>query len=138
MAIKDTERWMWSEACEMLMRAERLNRQLFQPQAGRHQAPAWEPPADVFETDSQIVIYVALPGVNPEHVELAIEGGELVIAGARLMPAELHHAMVHRLELPQGRFRRRIPLPRGRYDQITKRMADGCLLISLRKFSEQR
>jgi len=135
MAIKDTERWMWSEACEMLMRAERLHRQLFQPQGGTYQAAAWEPPADMLETDSHIVIYVALPGVNQDGVELAIDGGELVIAGARIIPAELNDAIIHRLELPQGRFMRRIPLPRGRYDQITKAAANGCLVISLRKYS---
>lgn len=117
----------------MLMRAERLHRQLFQPQGVTHQAAAWEPPADVFETGSYVVIYVALPGVDPDHVELAIDGSELVIAGARLIPAELRDAVIHRLELPQGRFRRRIPLPAGAYDQIAKKMADGCLLISLRK-----
>ncbi len=134
MAIKDTERWMWSEACEMLMRAERLHRQLFQPQGVTRQSPAWEPPADVFETGSHVVIYVALPGVDPDHVELAIEGSELVIAGVRLIPRELMDAAVHRLELPQGRFLRRIPLPAGAYDQIAKKVADGCLLISLRKY----
>lgn len=133
MAIKDTERWMWSEACEMLMRAERLHRQLFQPQGVTRQAPAWEPPADVFETGSHVVIYVALPGVDPEHLELGIEGTELVIAGARIIPAELRNAAIHRLELPQGRFMRRIPLPPGAYDQIAKKSVDGCLLISLRK-----
>lgn len=135
MAIKDTERWMWSEACEMLMRAERLHRQLFQPQGGTYQAAAWEPPADLLETDSHILIYVALPGVDQDHVELAIDGGDLVISGARIIPAELHHAVIHRLELPQGRFMRRIPLPRGRYDQIAKRATNGCLVISLHKFS---
>jgi HSP20 family protein len=134
MAIKDTERWMWSEACDRLMRAERLHRQLFQPQGGSYQA-AWEPPVDLLETEGHIVIYVALPGVDQENVELAIDGGDLVIAGARILPAELHNAIIHRLELPQGRFMRRIPLPRGRYDQIAKTAANGCLLISLRKYS---
>lgn len=134
MAIKDTERWMWSEACEMLMRAERLHRQMFQPQrVTRQQAPAWEPPADVFETASHVVIYVALPGVDPDKVELAISGGELVIAGIKTVPEELHDAAIHRLELPQGRFRRHIPLPSGIYDQIAKKIANGCLMISLRK-----
>jgi HSP20 family protein len=133
MAIKDTERWMWSEACEMLMRAERLHRQMFQPQGATRQTPAWEPPADVFETGSHVVIYVALPGVDPDTVELAIHDGELIIAGVRTMPAELMNAAVHRLELPQGRFRRHIPLPSGIYDQIGKTIADGCLMISLRK-----
>ncbi|MGB0087179.1 MAG: Hsp20/alpha crystallin family protein [Rhodomicrobiaceae bacterium] len=134
MAIRDTDRWMWSEACEVLMRAERLHRQLFQPQGATHQAPAWEPPADVFETDSQVVIYVALPGVSQDNVDLAIDGGDLIISGARMMPAELQSAAVHRLELPQGRFRRRIPLPRGSYDQIAKKAVDGCLYITLRKY----
>jgi HSP20 family protein len=134
MAIKDTERWMWSEACEMLMRAERLHRQMFQPQrVTRQQSPAWEPPADVFETGNHVVIYVALPGVDPEQVELAIHGGELIIAGVRTVPEELHDAAIHRLELPQGRFRRHIPLPSGIYDQIAKKISHGCLMISLRK-----
>jgi HSP20 family protein len=134
-AIKDSERWMWSEACEMLMRAERLHRQLFQPQLRRQRAPSWEPPVDVLETETHIVIYVALPGVAPDHVELSIQGGELVIEGARVLPEELHNALIHRLELPQGRFERRIPLPTGRYNQITKNSMDGCLVINLRKAS---
>lgn len=119
----------------MLMRAERLHRQLFQPQGATHQAASWEPPADMFETEHHIIIYVALPGVDPDHVELAIDHGDLVIAGARLMPEELHSAAVHRMELPQGRFMRRIPLPRGAYDQIAKKAVNGCLSISLRKYS---
>jgi HSP20 family protein len=35
--------------------------------------------------------------------------------------------------LPQGRFERRIALPTGRYNQISKDSVDGCLLITLRK-----
>jgi len=135
MAIKDTERWMWSEACEMLMRAERLHRQLFQPQGDTRQAPAWEPPADVFETRSHVVIYVALPGVDADRVEVAIHGDQLVISGVRVLPAELREAVIHRLELPQGHFRRQIALPPGAYDKIAKQVTDGCLLISLRKYS---
>ena len=117
----------------MLLRAERMQRQLFQPQMRRSNAPFWEPPVDVLETETHIVIYVALPGVNQEHVELSIEGGELVIEGARILPEELQKALIHRLELPQGRFERRIALPTGRYNQITKDSLDGCLLIQLRK-----
>ncbi len=117
----------------MLLRAERMHRQLFQPQMRRTNAPSWEPPVDVLETDTHIVIYVAVPGVSQEHVELSIQGGELVIEGVRVLPDELQKALIHRLELPQGRFERRIALPSGRYNQITKDSLDGCLLIHLRK-----
>lgn len=119
----------------MLLRAERLQRQLFQLRTRRHSAPSWEPPADMLETETHIVVYVALPGVSQDHVELSIENGELVIAGVRMLPEELHNALIHRLELPQGRFERRIALPSGRYNQIAKKSVDGCLLITLRKAS---
>jgi HSP20 family molecular chaperone IbpA len=131
MARRELHNWMWSEAVEMLARAERLHRQVFQPaQTGR---PAWEPPVDVLETAEEVLILVALPGVAPEQVEAAIEDGALVVSGRRVLPAELRTAVIHRLELPQGRFERRIPLPPGRYDGVSQAAGDGCLLVSLHK-----
>ena len=62
-----------------------------------------------------------------------VEDGSLVVSGKRALPAELRTAVIHRLELPQGRFERRIPLPPGRYDAVRRSAGDGCLLISLRK-----
>ena len=40
----------------------------------------------------------------------------LLIAGERVLPQELRTATIHRLELPQGRFERQVPLPAGRYE----------------------
>jgi HSP20 family molecular chaperone IbpA len=37
------------------------------------------------------------------------------------------------MELPYGRFERRIALPPGRYDTAKRENADGCLLIRLHK-----
>jgi HSP20 family molecular chaperone IbpA len=123
---------MLSEAVEVLMRAERMHREVFQlrPTNAR---PAWEPPVDVIETDEEVLIFIALPGVAMEHVDAAIEGGALVVSGRRVLPPQLRTAVIHRLELPQGRFERRIPLPPGLYDRIARAVSDGCLLISLRK-----
>ena len=132
MAARDVRMWMWSDACEMLDRAERLHRQFFRLRASR-QAPAWEPPADVLETAREVAVIVALPGVDPDRVEIAIEGGDLVIMGVRVVPQALRDAVIHRLELPQGRFERRLALPAGRYAEIQRAAVDGCLVISLRK-----
>jgi HSP20 family protein len=131
MAARDMQVWMWSEACEMLARAERLHRQLFQPSNLR--TPAWEPPADVLETAREVLVIVALPGVNLDAVEVAIEDGLVMVVGVRAAPAALRDAVIHRLELPQGRFERRVPLPAGRYRNVTRRAVDGCLIISLEK-----
>jgi len=130
--------WMWSEACEMLSRAERLHRDMFRPGATRARQPTWEPPVDILETDFEVLVLVALPGVNAEKVEAAIEGGELVIAGTRTYPPALRTAIIHRLELPQGRFYRRLRLPAGRYGGVHRTVTDGCLVISLQKAEASR
>jgi HSP20 family protein len=125
--------WMWSQACELLARAERLNRELFRPQGAVARLPTWEPPLDILETDSAVLVLVALPGVNVERVEAVIDGSDLIVAGTRVLPPELRTAIIHRLELPQGRFERRVRLPAGRYSTVRRSSADGCLLVTLQK-----
>lgn len=130
MATNDPINWMLSEAIGSLARAERLRQQFFNLQSAG--APSWEPPIDVLETDQELLILVALPGVDPDQVEAIIEDGVLAISGRRTLPAELRHARIHRLELPQGRFERRIALPAGRY--VVSRFAmDGCIVVRLAK-----
>jgi HSP20 family molecular chaperone IbpA len=124
---------MWSEALDMLARAERLNREVFRPSRSASLAPSWEPPVDVLETEQTVLVLVALPGVEAERVEAAIDGGDLVISGMRVLPAELQTAIIHRLELPQGRFERRVRLPAGRYSAVQRSAADGCLIVILQK-----
>jgi HSP20 family protein len=132
MARNNPRSWMLSEAVEALMRADRMHREVFQLRETTTR-PAWEPPIDVIETDEHVLIFIALPGVAMERVEAAIEGATLVVSGRRVLPPQLRTAVIHRLELPQGHFERRIPLPAGLYDEIARSVEDGCLLISLRK-----
>jgi HSP20 family protein len=125
--------WMWSEACEMLARAERMHRELFRPAGNQARAPAWEPPVDILETEHEVLALVALPGVDADGAQAVIEDGDLVIAGTRSLPDQLRTAVIHRLELPQGRFYRRVRLPAGRYSTVRRAAIAGCLLITLQK-----
>jgi len=133
MTTKDPINWMLSDAIETLARAERLRQQFLnlQPLAGPRE-PSWEPPIDVLETDRDILILIALPGVDPNDVETLLDNGTLVVSGRRVLPPELRSARILRLELPQGRFERRIPLPSGRYT-ITRFAAHGCVGLRLAK-----
>ncbi len=81
---------------------------------------------------------VALPGVAIEDAQVVIEEGELVIAGVRVLPPELRTATIHRLELPQGRFYRRVRLPAGRYSGVNRAAVAGCLVITLQKAGTNR
>jgi HSP20 family protein len=130
--------WMWSEACEMLARAERLHREMFRPAGTLAHQPAWEPPVDILETEFEVLALVALPGVDAEEAQAVIEDGELVIAATRTLPPELRTAAIHRLEIPQGRFYRRIRLPAGRYSDVRRAIIAGCLVIKLQKAGTNR
>ena len=86
---------MLSEAVESLARAERMHRQFFQLRpSGTAGRPSWEPPVDVLETERELLVFVALPGVDPDQVEAVIEDGMLRVAGQRVLPPELRNAII--------------------------------------------
>ena len=132
MSRDEPQDWMWSEAVAWIARAERLHGRFCQPRQADRQS-YWEPPADVLELENEVLILVALPGVDANEAEATIEDGALVVVGRRVLPPELRTAVIHRLELPQGRFERRVPLPPGRYSSVRRSAANGCLIVSLQK-----
>src|SRR5438477_12398037 len=97
---------MWAQACAAMERAERLRRQFF-----HHGKPHWEAPIDVFETEAALIILVALPGVDVDSITVRLNAGTLTVRGLRPPPAELQNARILRMEIPYGRFERRIDLP---------------------------
>ena len=122
---------MWAQALEMLDQADRLNRQFFHP-GGQPQTPSWEPPVDIVEADNEYWLQVALPGVRPHRIKVHFDGAALVITGERPLPARCHAGAIRRLEIPYGRFERRIPLASGHYELHEQRVENGCLVIGLR------
>lgn len=132
MKLRDPTLWMWGEALDMLDRADRLHRQFFHPGAARHPSPRWEPPVDIFETAEELVIVVALPGVTEDQLEIEIEDAAIVVRGQRRLPA-IACGHIHRLELPYGRFERRIELPPGQLRLGGHSLEAGCLTLGLTK-----
>ncbi|MCW2349445.1 Hsp20/alpha crystallin family protein [Sphingobium sp. B12D2B] len=125
--------WMWADAVDLLDRMQRLQQQNYAPVRAASGPPAWEPPADMIETALEVLVIVALPGVDAEKAEAFIEDGVLIVRGQRILPPELRTARIHRLELPQGRFERRLPLPGGQYHGVRRTAVNGCLLVTLSK-----
>src|SRR5260370_23807354 len=122
----------------MGVQADAPHQRVFKPQVGAPHGVKGNPPVDVLETDEAVLIFAALPGVDPEKVEAVIQDGTLVLAGERLLPDELKRAVIHRLELPQGRFERRIALPAGRYGAVSSFSVNGCLVVRLDKADAKR
>lgn len=118
----------------MLARAERLHRQFFEVgPAEATRAAAWEAPIDVYEYGPELTIWVALPGVPPEKTRVQMEGSRLLVSGVRHLARTPPAAVIRRLEIPHGRFERRIDLPSSAYALEEVHASEGCLRLRLRR-----
>jgi HSP20 family protein len=125
--------WIWAEAHDLLRSAEFLQRRLV-----AHDSllgvPCWEPAVDMVEHGDELTLFVAVPGVGPRQLEVRLDAGGLVVHGRRPIPSALRRAAIHRLEIPYGRFERRISLPPGSFRVHRQFFEDGCLVVVLRQF----
>jgi HSP20 family protein len=137
----DPHAWMWSDALEMLNRAERMHRQMFQPaqapaqSATRQRVPCWEPPVDLLETERELLVLAALPGVDPEQIHVAIHNGALTITGERTLPPELRTATIHGWNCLRADSSGRSRCRRARYEVARPSIVNGTLAIVLRKLT---
>ena len=135
MNSRDLSRLMWSEALSLLEQADRLHRQFIRPATA--EAPAWEPPVDVVETADAVLVHVALPGAAADSVEVKLEPGAITIYAHRPFPLGSSErecgARIHALEIPYGRFERRIGLPTQALTLAGRKLQDGCLTLIFSK-----
>ena len=123
---------MWGEAISLLEQAERLQRQFFHVAPAAH-ACTWEPPIDVIETPEGYQVHVALPGVAPAGVAVDLEPEALVISALRSFPECGAGTRIHRVEIPYGRFERRVLLPGHALELAEHSLKDGVLTLTLVK-----
>ena len=133
MAAADPRTLMWTTACETIDRAERLHRQFSQPIAAPLPELRWEPPIDITETDSEILITVALPGVDRDNMKVTVDPDGVSIVGFRPPSAIPRGSRVHRLEIPYGKFERRIRVPAAQLQLDRSELANGCLTLKFSK-----
>jgi HSP20 family molecular chaperone IbpA len=128
---------MWVEACEVLDRAERLQRQFLRYLGPGADAASWEPPVDIQETSDGLILLFVLPGVVAEEISLTLEPTELIVSAMR--PLKLAHpeAVIRRLEIPHGRFYRRIALAGVPLQLAASRYENGCLEVRLTRRATQ-
>jgi HSP20 family protein len=88
---------------------------------------------DVVETVDAVRVTVALPGVAPETVTVAFEPDAITVSARRAFPLSSSEsaggARIHTLEIPHGRFERRLGLPMRALSLVKQRMQDGCLTL---------
>ena len=136
--------WMWAQACELLDQADRMQRGFVRyvgpsaDAAARTDAAVWEPPVDIQETSGGLQFVFALPGVSPEHIDVRLEPNALSVSAIR--PARLGSAdsVVRLMEIPHGRFYRKIALAGGQFRLGETRYLNGCLEVRLVRAGDNR
>ncbi len=131
MTRHDSRSWIWAEALALLRNAERWQQRVVALDAASG-FPCWQPAIDLYEQGGELTLFVALPGVAASQLEVIVEPTQLVVRGTRPIPPAFKRAAIHRLEIPYGRFERRIALPRGDFRLQEQLFEHGCLVLSLR------
>ena len=134
MRSRDIRNFMWGEALSLLEQAERLQKAFYRPAEGEQ---SWEPPIDVVESSEVLFVHVALPGVPADAIVVGLEAGAVTVSAVRGFPVTARGARLHRIEIPYGRFFRRIALPIQRLEPAGRSYIDGCLTLAFRKIAVQ-
>lgn len=74
-------------------------------------APYMEPAADVYETDSEVIVLVEIAGISGEEIELEIEGRTILIRGTRKPLPGPRQRTYSQMEIAHGAFQRKLLLP---------------------------
>jgi HSP20 family molecular chaperone IbpA len=143
MASTDWDILMWRRANDLLQRVERIHRNFLQIAVGSRyrvsygKKPAWQPPINVVETEDSLWVISAIPGVAADHVNVHIDGRDLVIEGERPLPQCCKDGELKVWEIALGRFERRLTV----IEETTSlslgpvSLQNGLLIIELRKYS---
>ncbi|HSS53429.1 MAG TPA: Hsp20/alpha crystallin family protein, partial [Gaiellales bacterium] len=88
----------------------------------------WLPPADIYETEADVVIELDVPGCHSENLSVEAVDGQLVITGERQPKDEATRR--YRSERWTGRFVRSFTLqPSVRGDDVRADYHDGVLSV---------
>lgn len=94
----------------------------------------WVPAVDVEEYSDRFQLFVDLPGVPADQVDITLEKGVLTLSGERKVEEKQEEVVRRRSERGHGRFYRRFILPEtANADGVEARERNGVLEITIPK-----
>jgi HSP20 family protein len=133
-------RWEpWSDLMSLREAMDQLFAESFvRPRAGRLAPLGAESLAvDMYETEDDVIIKTAVPGVKPEDIDVSITGDVLTIKGETKAEEKMEKANYIRQERRYGAFSRSVSLPSTVVaDKATAEFESGVLTLTLPKAEE--
>jgi HSP20 family protein len=100
---------------------------------------AWVPPVDIYETGDSLVLKAELPGIDPNGVEICVEGNTLYLKGERKFEKEVKEENLHRVERSYGTFTRSFALPNTiDSGKVKAEYENGILTLTMPKREEAK
>lgn len=94
----------------------------------------WKPAVDVKENDKEYVITADIPGVEPNDVDVRLEGNTLTVSGERKTEERDDRNGYRRVERFEGSFYRALTLPDASdAEQVEASAKDGVITIRIPK-----
>lgn len=92
------------------------------------------PAIEVSETDNEIIVKAAVPGVDKKDLNISILDNNLIIKGEVKREKEEKKKNYYKQEIAYGSFSRTIPLPAEvKVDEIKANMKNGVVTITVPK-----
>jgi len=99
----------------------------------------WAPPADIYETEGELVVKVDLPDVNERDLDVRLENNILTIRGERKFEEKVEQENYLRVERAYGSFSRSFALSNTvNTEAIKAEYRDGVLTVRVPKREEAK
>jgi HSP20 family protein len=96
-------------------------------------------PADLFETDDDVVLEMAVPGMDVNDINVHVEGRQLTVEGNLPEVTDGEKQRYWLQSIPRGEFRRTMTLPSNvDVESVHAHVKDGMLTLRLPKTPESR
>ena len=97
----------------------------------------WRLALDVSENDDAFMVEAAMPGINPDELDITLEDNILTIQGETKSEKEVEESHYHLRERRYGRFSRSIQLPTAiNADEVEAEYKNGVLTLNIPKAEE--
>jgi HSP20 family protein len=94
---------------------------------------------DLYEDGNNIIAEMNIPGIEPDKVDVTVEGNYLRICGTRSEEKEKKEKQFYSKEIRRGSFERALRLPaQVAEDKVEAEYKDGVLRVTLPKLEEKK
>ena len=96
-------------------------------------------PVNIYEREGNLVVRAAIPGIDPNDLEVQIENNVLTVRGETRSDTENKDQKVYYREVTYGCFSRSVRLPEGlNLDAVDAEFKNGIVTITLPRVPEER